>query len=259
MVYVNPRLKDQAIYKIYEKDYFIKPGYTFDDFGYGDYDLTSHLRDETFNRWYNVVEPYLKIKSGTALDVGCATGRLLDVLVQRKWQVKGIELDRGMCEKLRAKGFEIDENPLEHYNTPEKLQLITIFDVVEHLPHPHKDFKNLHEILDDEGSIVLVTPNIESTQRKLFGKKWFQFKPREHISYFSPKTLGLLADENGLKIIKTFSCGQYADLGFINHRLHRYEFTILASLFEKFMRISGLKNTSWYINTGSILTVLQKA
>ena len=35
MAYVNPRLKDNAIYKIYEKDYFLKDGYTFDDFGYG--------------------------------------------------------------------------------------------------------------------------------------------------------------------------------------------------------------------------------
>ncbi|PCH98830.1 MAG: hypothetical protein COB85_00995, partial [Bacteroidetes bacterium] len=161
--------------------------------------------------------------------------------------------------KNRLFSEEINENPLEEYNPSQKVQLITILDVVEHLPHPHRDFKKMHEILDDNGSIVLVTPNIESTQRKLFGRKWFQFKPREHISYFSPHTLGMLAEKNGFKIIKTFSSGQYADLGFINHRLHRYEFTILASVFEKFMRVLGLKDTSWYINTGSILTVLQKA
>ncbi|HIA37871.1 MAG TPA: class I SAM-dependent methyltransferase [Flavobacteriales bacterium] len=259
MVYVNPRLKDKAIYKIYEKDYFIKPGYTFDDFGYGNYDITAHLRDKTFNRWMDVIEPYLKTLSGVALDVGCATGRLLDVLVQRKWNVKAIELDKGMCENLRDRGFEVNNQPLEQYTTDKKLQLITIFDVIEHLPHPNNDFKNLFKILDDNGSIIIVTPNIESLQRKIFGKYWFQFKPREHISYFSPKTIRRIAEENGLKVVKTFSCGQYADLGFINHRLHRYEFIIFASLLEKFMKLSGLKNMAWYVNTGSTLAILQKS
>jgi len=259
MVYVNPRFPDAAIYRIYEQDYFIKSGYTFEDLGYGDYDLTANLRDMTFTRWYGVIEPHLRKKSGIALDVGCASGILLDIMKKRNWQVKGIELDRAMCEKLKTRGFDVVDNPLEQYESSEKLQLITIFDVFEHLPHPHLDFKKLHEILDDEGSIVLVTPNINSTQKKLFGKRWFQFKPREHISYFSPRTLAILAEKNGFKIVKTFSSGQYADLGFINHRLRRYQFTRLASVFEKFMRVSGLKNAAWYINTGSILVVLQKA
>lgn len=259
MAYVNPRLKDQSIYNIYQDNYFQKDGYTFEDFGYGDYDLTAHLRDRTFTRWYEEALPHLKVKSGKALDVGCATGRFLMILKEKNWNVNGIELDRGMCAELNEKGFDVSNEPLENQNTESAYDLITLFDVVEHLPHVHLDFKMLHSLLSDEGSVVLVTPNIESFQSKLFGKRWFQLKPREHISYFSPKTLKLIAEESGFKIVKAFATGQYADLGFVNHRLSRYDFPILASIFDKIIGLFGLKDSAWYIGTGSTFMILQKA
>ena len=259
MVYVNPRLRDRSIYNIYEENYFLKEGYTFEDFGYGDYDLTAHLRDRTFERWYDEALPSLKVKEGRALDVGCATGRFLMILQSKKWQASGIELDKGMCAQLIEKGFDVSNSPLEEQKTDTTYDLITLFDVVEHLPHVQLDFKKLHSLLSEEGSIVMVTPNFESVQSKMFRKRWFQLKPREHISYFSPKTLQRIAEENGFKVVKAFSTGQYADLGFINHRLRRYDFPFLASIFDKFIGLFGLKDTSWYIGTGSTFYILQKA
>lgn len=259
MAYVNPRLKDKSIYHIYQDNYFQKDGYTFEDFGYGDYDLTAHLRDRTFIRWYEEALPDLKVTSGLALDVGCATGRFLMILREKNWKVKGIELDRGMCADLEDRGFEVSNEPLETQKDEDSYDLITLFDVVEHLPHVHLDFKKLHSLLSDDGSVVLVTPNIESLQSKLFGKRWFQLKPKEHISYFSPKTLSRLAEENGFRVVKEFATGQYADLGFVNHRLRRYDFPILASVFDKIIGLFGLKDSAWYIGTGSTFMILQKA
>ncbi|MBL4656867.1 MAG: class I SAM-dependent methyltransferase [Flavobacteriales bacterium] len=259
MAYINPRLKDQSIYNIYKDNYFLREGYTFEDFGYGDYDLTAHLRDRTFIRWYDEAIPYLKVKSGSALDVGCATGRFLMILKERNWKVNGIELDRGMCAELNEKGFDVNSEPLESQKAESTFDLITLFDVVEHLPHVREDFKVLHKLLSDDGSIVLVTPNIESLQSKIFGKRWFQLKPLEHISYFSPRTLKTMAEESGFKVVRAFSTGQYADLGFVNHRLSRYDFPILASIFDKIIGLFGLKDSSWYIGTGSTYMILQKA
>lgn len=259
MVYVNPRLRERSIYEIYEKNYFQRDGYTFEDFGYGDYDLTAHLRDQTFKRWYDEALPFLKVQGGRALDVGCATGRFLMILREKNWQARGIELDKGMCSELKEKGFDVNNMRLDEQDIDTKYDLITLFDVVEHLPNVQSDFKKLHTLLSDEGSIIMVTPNIESVQSKLFGKRWFQLKPREHISYFSPITLKRIAELNGLKVVTSFATGQYADLGFINHRLRRYDFQILSSIFDKFIGLFGLKDRSWYVGTGSTFVILQKA
>lgn len=266
MVYVNPRLRNEKVYDIYRKDYF-----TNKEHGYENYELTDHLRDKTFRRWYRDIEPNLLVKTGTALDVGCASGNFLRLLSQKGWDVKGIELDQDMFENVKQQGFDVSNTPLEHYEPaslsarpalpagrPASFQLITLFDVIEHLPYLNKDLEKLSGLLDSKGSIVLVTPNIKSMQHRLLGNKWFQFKPMEHIYYFSPKTLEQVVKPYNLKVKHVSSCGQYADFSFLHNRLNKYGYTMIASLMKKCMGISGWKDKVWYAGTGSMLVVLQK-
>ena len=230
------------------------------------------MRDKTFQRWYRDIEPSLLLKTGTALDVGCASGSFLRVLSQKGWDVKGIELDQDMLENVKQQGYDVSNTPLEHYDSSTNLpagqagfQLITLFDVIEHLPYLNKDLEKLSGLLDNKGSIVLVTPNIKSMQHRLLGSKWFQFKPREHIYYFSPKTLEQVVKPYNLKIKHVLPCGQYADFSFLHNRLNKYGFTMIASLMKRSMGISGpagrqagWKDKAWYAGTGSMLVILQK-
>ena len=253
MVYVNPRLRNEDVYDIYRTDYF-----TNKEHGYENYELTDHLRNKTFQRWYSDIEPNLLLKSGTALDVGCASGSFLRLLIQKGWDAKGIELDRDMFENVRQHGFDVSNRPLEYYDSSVKFQLITLFDVIEHLPFLNNDLKKLSGLLDRDGSIAIVTPNINSMQHKLFGKKWFQFKPGEHINYFSPKTLEQVVKPYNLKVKHVSSCGQFADFSFLHHRLNKYGFAYMASLMKKCMNMPGLKDKVLYAGTGSMLVILQK-
>lgn len=253
MVYVNPRLRNEEVYDIYRKNYF-----TSGECGYENYELTDHLRNKTFQRWYHDIEPNLLLKTGIALDVGCASGNFLRLLSQKGWDVKGIELDQDMFENVKQQDHDVSNTPLEYYESSTKFQLITLFDVIEHLPYLNKDLKKLSGLLDNKGSIVLVTPNINSMQHRLFGKNWFQFKPKEHIYYFSSKTLEQVVKPYGLKIKYVSSCGQYADFSFLHNRLNRYGYTQMASLMKRCMGISGWKDKVWYAGTGSMLVILQK-
>ena len=258
MVYVNPRLKDDIIRDIYKKNYFIKKDYSFSDFGYGNYELTNYLRDKTFNSWYAEFAPFLLVHQGKAMDVGCATGRFLNILKNKGWDTNGIELDVDIYNALIAKGFRVKNIPVEDYELNERYDLITLFDVIEHITHLDDCFKKLNLMLSDKGSIVMVTPNIASIQKKIFGRKWFQFKPWEHISYFSPETMQRLAEKFGFKIIHLSECGQYADLSFVHHRLLRYGFNRTATILKMFLSMPGLKDKAWYMGTGSMLVVMQK-
>ncbi|MBD3316728.1 MAG: methyltransferase domain-containing protein [Chitinivibrionales bacterium] len=253
LVYVNPRIRNEKIYDIYSDHYFKS-----NESGYDNYELAAHLRVRTFRRWYQEIKPYLLIQGGPALDIGCAAGYFLDILREEGWNAEGIELDPEMRAQVRAKGFSVSDKPIEHFDGDKRYDLITLFDVLEHLPKLKNDARTLAGLLRDKGTIALVTPDFDSLQRKLLGKRWFQLKPTEHIHYFTRGTLRRLAEESGLKVVHTVSSGQYADLSFLHNRLVRYGFPHLAAAFKSLIKAAGLSKMMWYADTGSMLALLQK-
>lgn len=253
LAYVNPRIQDENLYDIYSSQYFSNASN-----GYENYELIEDLRMRTFEKWYFEIEPFLKIKSGKALDIGCAAGYFLQILEDNSWQVEGIELEENMNSIVRSKGFTVYNSPLEYFKTKRKYQLISLFDVLEHLPKLDIHIQKLNKLLDKDGSIILVTPDLHSKQSKLFRKRWFQFKPLEHIQYFTYQSLKQVFKKNNLSIVYSNTSGQYVNASFIINRLRRYNFPLLAMIFNSFFKIFKLHNLSWYADTGSMIIVLQK-
>src|SRR5690349_21316927 len=66
-MYVNPRIANEDLPKLYSSDYFHNQ-----QFGYLDYEATAHLRKKNFERWYRDIKPFLAVEKGNALDIGCA-------------------------------------------------------------------------------------------------------------------------------------------------------------------------------------------
>jgi 2-polyprenyl-3-methyl-5-hydroxy-6-metoxy-1,4-benzoquinol methylase len=252
-VYVNPRIKTEELYKLYSSDYFNNT-----QFGYENYELNARLRVMTFEKWYSLIVPFLGKEREKALDIGCAAGDFIEVLQRNNWKnVEGIELDPTMITKLKQKNIPVSTTPLEKVEVTRKYHLITLFDVVEHLPGLTEAIQKLHDLLEEDGVIALITPDYSSTQRKLFGKRWFQFKPYEHIQYFTPSTLARALKPHGLKIVHHSASGQCADAEFLGSRLERYNFKVLASLFNGVTGLFGLKNKAWYADTGSMFVIIK--
>lgn len=255
MVYVNPRIRTEELFTIYQNDYF----HHGNESGYENYELTAPLRVKTFRRWYDDCKPHLPAGAAAALDIGCAAGYFLDLLRQEGWRhVEGIELDCRMAATLRNRGYAVSETPLEQFAPSRRYHLITLFDVLEHLPDINNDFEKLAAMLDEQGILVLVTPDFASMQRRMFGRRWFQFKPREHIYYFSPATLRRLAANHGFEIAYLSKCGQYADFDFLHDRLAKYNFPLLEIFFSLACTVLNLKKHFWYVDTGSLFAVLKK-
>lgn len=193
-VAVNPRVENEQLHLLYTDKYFSGAS---ENYGYQDYDLTANLRILTFSKWLERIRPFLSATKGPVLDIGCASGYFIDLMQQEGWPVEAIELDQAMVVKLREKGLQIFDRPFEDFVSAKKYKLITLFDVMEHIPDLQTTFKKLHDLLDEEGVVAMITPNFGSRQRKIFGKRWFQFKPLEHIHYFTPATLDLIAKKMG--------------------------------------------------------------
>ena len=130
-VFVNPRICNEDLPKIYKSNYFDNQ-----EFGYTGYKDNEQLRRKNFRRWLTDIKPYLHSK-GTALDIGCASGDFLEILRTEGWDIEGIELDPAMFKDLEEKKIAYFPDVFEKFETSKKYDLITLFDVMEHLPDIH--------------------------------------------------------------------------------------------------------------------------
>ena len=86
--------------------------------------------------------------------------------------------------------------------------LITLWDVLEHIGTPVKFASELSGALSADGlffaSVPAATPMVIKNQLLSIGwpRSKFSWNPSEHVSYYSPKTLRLLCEKTNLKVLK---------------------------------------------------------
>ena len=143
-------------------------------------------------------------QNGRLLDVGCATGNFLDAMRQNSgWEVQGIELSRFASEYARAKlGLSVHTGTVEDAVLPtEYFDVITLWDVLEHLPDPTRALRILWRWLKPEGLLLLNTPNLDSLDARVFGRYWIGYELPRHHHVFSERSLGLLLAKTGFRIV----------------------------------------------------------
>ncbi len=251
--YINPRLTRSELHQLYTNNYFNNS-----QVGYMHYTENSELRKLNFSRWLRDAAPFYPTALRSALDIGCAAGYCLDLFREHGWQASGVELDRQYATELRQRGYQVYDQPFLDINFTTTFQLITLFDVVEHLTDLHSHFARFNQVLDKDGIIVFITPDYNSTQRRLLGKKWFQFKPAEHINYFTLRDLRTLANANGFDIVHHEKAGQYSDLEFLEDRLKKYRFGFARPLLRAFMKLTGKAGKPVYVDTASLYVIMKK-
>lgn len=139
------------------------------------------------------------------LDLGCATGLLLVAMKKRGWQVSGLELNTHVASQARQEGLTIYDQPLEELELPtESVDVVTMFDVLEHLHDPVRSLQEIYRILTDQGVLIAGMPNGNSLDRKLFGKWWIGFDAPRHLTVFTPKTLTEMVDKAGFEVERLY-------------------------------------------------------
>lgn len=134
----------------------------------------------------------------SALDLGCGRGEWLNILTQRQWQARGVDLNASMVEHCEKQGFEArQQDALSCLKTlPGKsVTLISGFHIAEHIA-----FDELLEIISEacrvlapEGVLLLETPNPENLT---VGAHTFYMDP-SHRHPLPPQLLQFAAQEQG--------------------------------------------------------------
>jgi 2-polyprenyl-3-methyl-5-hydroxy-6-metoxy-1,4-benzoquinol methylase len=200
LVYVSPRRVAEAlIAEVYDASYWNSDAPR--ERGYADYDADEALWRRTWRARLAALESQLPA-AGRALDVGCASGLFLEQLKASDWQVEGVEPSQTMNARaiLRLGGTRVHGGRFEDLQLEAGIyDLVTLWDVIEHLVDPVEALRNIRRLLAPEGRVVVLTQDVSSLLARALGHRWHHYKHDEHLLHFSPHTLARALAEAGLR------------------------------------------------------------
>jgi 2-polyprenyl-3-methyl-5-hydroxy-6-metoxy-1,4-benzoquinol methylase len=144
---------------------------------------------------------------GRLLDVGAGTGIFLNEMRRYgDWRLAGVELSAPAADYARSKfGLEIFNGQVEDAPWPAgSFDVVTLWDVLEHLPNPQAALRKIHALLAPQGTLLFSVPNGGSIDARLFGRYWIGLDAPRHMSVFRLETLRRLLDETGFAIEAAF-------------------------------------------------------
>lgn len=141
-------------------------------------------------------------KKGNLLDIGCGNGWFLEA-AKSKFKVSGVEENLQLCK------FVKDKLKIKVYNSLKKLKknsfdVVTLFDVIEHVKNPILFLKEINRFLKKNGIILIFTPNSESLGFHYLKEKNNLIIPPYHLTYFNLKSFNYLPKNFKVIYKKTF-------------------------------------------------------
>jgi 2-polyprenyl-3-methyl-5-hydroxy-6-metoxy-1,4-benzoquinol methylase len=132
------------------------------------------------------------------LDLGCGRGEWLELLEERGYQAKGIDLNRIMVKISQDFGLDVKEyDAIKYLESLEdsSLEMITGFHIIEHIPFPQliKMYDEALRVLKPGGLVIFETPNPENL---IVGSCNFYTDPT-HINPIPPHTAHFILEERG--------------------------------------------------------------
>jgi 2-polyprenyl-3-methyl-5-hydroxy-6-metoxy-1,4-benzoquinol methylase len=166
------------------------------------------LRDAHFE---DIEAQFLREGKNRLLDIGCATGALLEKLRGRGWNVSGIEISTPQAEYARQyKKLDIINVPLEKAELEsESFHVVLASHLIEHLNNPALFVREVHRILRPDGYFLVTTPNISGFQSKLMKNRW-RSAIFDHLYLFSKKNLIHLLKNEGFFVESVSTWGGLA-------------------------------------------------
>lgn len=156
---------------------------------YGDYDADTEPVIPLFRE---LLTEFGEASNRSILDIGCAYGTHLAIAADNGWIAVGVELsDHARKVAMSRHGDRISVYPSLEEVPGKEFDVISLFDVIEHLPNPFELMKSLIDkgFVGKQTKILLTTPNARSSHAVAKPKEWPYRYPPAHLIYFSARSL----------------------------------------------------------------------
>jgi 2-polyprenyl-3-methyl-5-hydroxy-6-metoxy-1,4-benzoquinol methylase len=250
LLFVHPQPSKEELGRVYSASYFLR-GNKYAAALDPKHDpnwLNDQCKVELIKRWCS---------SGRLLDIGCALGGFLAVAKKNGFEVEGIEIVEYAAELARRR-LHVEVASSDIYSAelaPESYDVITMWDVIEHLTDPSLAFERIGRALRPKGYVAFSTGDVSSRWARLTGKRWQLLTPPQHLYFFSPRSMSGILKRHGLSLKEIYYHRKWVTVGFVLFKAEESFGNIMKPL-STAIRWSGLHNVKININLGDIMTVV---
>lgn len=267
-MWLNPLPTPEDTSTVYDDHYFANENFLNGTsrylYGYVDY-ISERINKQI--RYYDIVRqiksllpPLAPGESYRWLDAGCGLGYLLDCVFDAGFEACGLEYNKHAVEKIRAKyTFDVRHGSLSDVDWEgRRFDVISMTDVIEHLHDPWETVARAGELLRPGGILMITTMDSDSLTSRLLGKRLEDFRrTREHLFFFSRKTLTDLLAEQGFAVEVIESYGHTFELEFLAERVKLISAPLGAAMLAT-VRALGLSHTRIYVDPRTKMMVLAR-
>lgn len=202
LVYTNPRMiwkyatsgdKFEAELDAYRRDYWPP-------------------RQQSALKFWDILSQYRQ--TGKLLDLGCSYGFFLDESRRQGWQAMGVEPAPDQLawarQYLQLTVVDNLENP---DLAPHSFDVLSTWDVIEHIEDPHSFLKRCHTLIRPGGVLLLKTPNADGLLRRgpwwlrpylaLYRQLVYPANPMQHLYHFTPQIMQQMLQQTGFSVVMT--------------------------------------------------------
>jgi 2-polyprenyl-3-methyl-5-hydroxy-6-metoxy-1,4-benzoquinol methylase len=197
--FLDPRPSEKDIKNLYGENYF-------DD----NYDHPADPATPQFRKMLSLKSSHIRFfrkmkPRGRLLDMGCGYGYFLAACREKGYEVEGLDISewavRYATEEL---GLSVALGGLGgNALFQEKFDIITMWHFLEHTPDPHAALRSAKGWLKKDGILVVEVPNYQGTDAQKRWQDWEGWSLPHHLWHFTKKTLGLLLQMHGFRVVKT--------------------------------------------------------
>jgi SAM-dependent methyltransferase len=141
--------------------------------------------------------------AGKLLDAGCGPGFFVKAAHDAGYNATGVEVSQFAVDFARDElGLNVCQGQVRSADLPDgPFDVVTLWDVIEHLPDPAQAVADLGNALAPGGVLLLSTGDVNSLVAKLSGSRWHLFTLPEHLWFFTPASLRTLLERAGLEVV----------------------------------------------------------
>lgn len=140
--------------------------------------------------------------AGRLLDVGAAGGAFVAEATACGFDASGVEPVPAFARAAREQlGVDVIEGGIETVSLASRhYDVITLWHVLEHLPHPETQLPRIAAALRPGGHLAVEVPNAGSVLAKRMGASWTSLEPEVHVNQFSAGSLRRALEQAGLQV-----------------------------------------------------------
>jgi SAM-dependent methyltransferase len=139
--------------------------------------------------------------------VGCATGTYLAHAQARGWRVTGVESAAFARQQAarRTKGTVVAR--CEDLPASQTFDVVTLHHVLEHV-HAPVDFLRDSIVPRVGGRLLVEVPNFDSLAARVYGRRWRDLRPEQHVYHYTRDKLASVVETAGLRVCQAYSLWQ---------------------------------------------------